>query len=63
MNPVIHRVLAAYRPLYLNGLFKDGHYRLPATSDPAIGSCASAKPRTLLVALASLRTLIRGDRS
>jgi hypothetical protein len=49
MHPAIHRVLAAYRPLYLNGLLKDGHYRLPAAS--AATASAAARPRMLLVAL------------
>jgi hypothetical protein len=57
MRPALHRVLAAYRPLYLNGLLRDGQYRLPKPADigPA-GHAAPARPprRGLLVALASL---------
>lgn len=29
MNNLIHRVLMAYRPMYLRGLLMDGQYRLP----------------------------------
>jgi hypothetical protein len=65
MRPALHRVLAAYRPLYLNGLLRDGQYRLPkpAGTGPA-GHAASARPprRGLLVALASLLVHHRGRR-
>lgn len=33
MKPFIQRVLQAYRPLYMNGLFKDG--RCLGTAEPA----------------------------
>ncbi|MFC5742207.1 hypothetical protein [Dyella tabacisoli] len=34
MNTPLQRALAAYRPLYLNGLLMDGQYRLPAKPKP-----------------------------
>ncbi|WP_329741918.1 hypothetical protein [Dyella sp. A6] len=59
MNPALHRVLQAYRPMYLNGLLRDGQYRLPSsaesapTQSPSVGSV----PRRLglLVALTGLQ--------
>lgn len=53
MHPAIHRLLCAYRPLYLNGVLKDGHFRLPTGRGPD-ASTVSAKPRALLVALLPL---------
>ena len=48
MHPALHRALEAYRPMYLNGLQRDGQYRLPkrATAPPRRGG--------LLIALAGL---------
>lgn len=53
MHPALHRVLLAYRPLYLNGLLKDGPYRLP-DREPGAARPASTAPRALLVALSPL---------
>jgi hypothetical protein len=65
MNPIIHRVLMAYRPLYLNGLLMDGQYRLPSI-DVSEGPSAPARPtrrRMLLVALTGLRQTVSSHRS
>jgi hypothetical protein len=65
MRPVLLRVLAAYRPLYLNGLLRDGQYRLPKPADIGpTGLAASARSwrRGLLVALASLFVHHRSQR-
>jgi len=55
MKPMLQRVLMAYRPLYLNGLLRDGQYKLPRT-DPQDGPAGSpgsppSRQRTLLAAL------------
>jgi hypothetical protein len=60
MNPILHRVLMAYRPLYLRGLLMDGQYRLPISEgvDAPQSSATSVRPRQrmLLVALADLHS-------
>lgn len=55
MRPALRRVLMAYRPLYLNGLLRDGQYRLPRSADTGSAGTPARPPRRgLLVALASL---------
>ncbi|GAB2573309.1 hypothetical protein ISP15_04380 [Dyella jejuensis] len=46
MNHFIHRVLAAYRPMYLRGLLMDGQYHLPAPPEkpPAKGKLIELTP-------------------
>lgn len=51
MKPMLHRVLMAYRPLYLNGLLLDGRCRLPKANPTDAGSAARRRQRTLLAAL------------
>ena len=51
----IDRVLMAYRPLYLQGLLRDGQYRLPAS--PA-QKPAARRRRMLLAALTGLRHIV-----
>ena len=57
MHPIFHRVLRAYRPLYLHGLLRDGQYHLPAAAAPdePAASKRSTRPRMLLLALTGLR--------
>lgn len=50
MHPTLKRVVAAYRPLYLNGLLRDGLYPPPR----AVAAPGAPRRRGLLVALASL---------
>ena len=54
MHVTLQRILMAYRPLYLNGLFRDGQYRLPK-ADPGVPapSAGTTRPRqhALLAAL------------
>jgi hypothetical protein len=57
----IDRVLMAYRPLYLQGLLRDGQYRLPATT--ARPQSARPRRRMLLVALTGLRHIIAPARN
>lgn len=55
MRPALHRVLMAYRPLYLNGLLRDGQYRLPKPADVGPADASARPPRRgLLVAISSL---------
>lgn len=54
MRPVLNRVLMAYRPLYMNGLLRDGQYRLPKAVDPSAPRQASAPRRGMLVVLTRL---------
>jgi hypothetical protein len=55
MKPMLQRVLLAYRPLYLNGLLRDGQYKLPRTGPtdgPAGSPCSPpSRQRALLAAL------------
>lgn len=34
MSKFVHRMLTAYRPIYLRGLLMDGQYRLPVKQEP-----------------------------
>ena len=45
MHVTLQRILMAYRPLYLNGLLRDGQYRLPKT-DPGAASPSAGTSRT-----------------
>jgi hypothetical protein len=67
MNPRLHRMLQAYRPLYLHGALKDGHYRLPSAAIPADplrpASGPASRMRMLLVALGGLTSIKPSDRS
>lgn len=65
MHPILHRILKAYRPLYLHGLLRDGQYRLPAAAAPnePAASMRITRPRMLLLALAGLRHLLSSQRS
>jgi len=62
MKPIIQRVLQAYRPLYLNGLLKDGRH-LP--SHAVVTAPAPSGRRAFLLALtrAAVQFPHRGDRS
>ena len=66
MNPLLDRLLQAYRPLYLHGLRMDGHLQLPRTGmpldslPPASGS--ASRKRMLLVALSGLRHIAPNHR-
>ncbi len=65
MHPIMHRMLKAYRPLYLHGLLRDGQYHLPAAAapnEPSASACAS-RPRMLLLALTGLRHHLFSQRS
>jgi hypothetical protein len=59
MNPILQRVLTAYRPMYLRGLLMDGQYRWPdagASHDPQQSvPSVRTRQRTLLAALTGLR--------
>lgn len=61
MHPIFKRSLAAYRPLYLHGLLRDGPYPWPAT-DRSARSAAAPRQRLLLAALTGLRHVIRQHR-
>jgi hypothetical protein len=54
MHVTLQRVLMAYRPLYLNGLLRDGQYQLPKADPdrpaPSAGTTRT-RQRTLLAAL------------
>lgn len=60
-TPALHRILMAYRPLYLRGLVVDGQYRLPP-SEPS-GAAPGGSRRLLLVALVRLHHHFFHDRS
>lgn len=56
MNPMLHRIVQAYRPLYLHGLLLDGPYRLRSSNgrhEPA--ATKPPRRRMLLVAMTQLR--------
>ena len=59
MNPILQRVLIAYRPLCQRGLLMDGQYRWPAVdvSNDSQESAPAARPRQcmLLAALSGLQ--------
>ncbi|BFI94511.1 MAG: hypothetical protein RSP_00210 [Rhodanobacter sp.] len=55
----IDRVLMAYRPLYLQGLLRDGQYRLPVSS---AAKPAARRRYMLLAALTGLRHLLSSTR-
>lgn len=61
MKPFLHRVLMAYRPLYLHGLLVDGQYRRPP---PACDAAVASPSRLRLVAVTGLRpsALLRRSR-
>ena len=59
-KPLLDRVLTAYRPLYLNGLLRDGQYRLPATSAQ---KSSAKRQRMLLAALTGLRHIVSPKRN
>jgi hypothetical protein len=65
MNPLLNRVLMAYRPLYLRGLLMDGQYKWPSVdeSDDPSKPASRTRPRMLLVALTGLRQIIPLHRS
>jgi hypothetical protein len=50
VKPLLKTVLMAYRPLYLNGLLLDGHYKLPSTT-PTNAAAPRVRRRVLLAAL------------
>ena len=58
MNPILQRILMAYRPLHLRGLLMDGQYRWPVADipneRPESAPAARARRRTLLAALTGL---------
>ena len=56
----IDRVLMAYRPLYLQGLLRDGQYRLPASHAQ---KPAARRRRMLLAALTGLRHIVSSTRN
>lgn len=64
MNTILQRTLMAYRPLYLNGLLRDGQFHLPATApnEPS-APMRSTRPRMLLLALTGLRHYLFSQRS
>jgi hypothetical protein len=43
MRPALQRLLMAYRPLYMNGLLRDGRCRLPRLPEMAASSPASVR--------------------
>jgi hypothetical protein len=69
MHTALHRVLMAYRPLYMNGLLRDGQFHLPRVVDPPGLEPASAPApapvprRGLRMALANLLHLDSRHRS
>ncbi|MBB6247454.1 hypothetical protein [Rhodanobacter sp. A1T4] len=65
MNPLINRVLAAYRPLYLRGLLMDGQYKWPSVDaqDDPLRPARQTRPRLLLAALTGLRHIVPSQRS
>lgn len=67
MRPALQRLLMAYRPLYMNGLLRDGQFRLPKVVDPpALVPAPKRAPtsrRNLLVTLASALHLNSRHRS
>jgi len=65
MHPILHRTLKAYRPLYLHGLLRDGHYLLPstATSKEVPASSSRSRRHMLLAALSGLQHSIFHHRS
>lgn len=65
MNPLSHRVLKAYRPLYQRGLLMDGQYRWPSPEKSVDLSKAvsSSHPRMLLVAMTGLRLIFSFHRN
>ena len=56
----IDRVLMAYRPLYLQGLLRDGQYRLPASTAQ---KPAARRRCMLLAALTGLRHIVSSTRN
>ncbi|SFL09666.1 hypothetical protein [Rhodanobacter glycinis] len=67
MRPALQRLLMAYRPLYMNGLLRDGQFHLPKVPDSPVPaparSSAPAPRRGLRVALANLLHLDSRHRS
>lgn len=65
MHPILHHTLKAYRPLYLHGLLRDGHYRLPTTaaSKEVLASSGRSRRHMLLAALSGLQHGIFHHRS
>lgn len=51
MNKMLQRTLAAYRPLYLHGLWLDGRLPLPKAEPTDAGGAPRVRPRTLLATL------------
>lgn len=42
MRPALQRLLMAYRPLYMNGLLRDGQFHLPRLPGPIAAQPAQA---------------------
>lgn len=69
MRPALQRLLMAYRPLYMNGLLRDGQFHLPKvpdppTPEPAPATMSATTPRrSLRMALANLLNLDSRHRS
>jgi hypothetical protein len=62
MNPILQRVLIAYRPLRQRGLLMDGQYRWPGVdvSNDSQESTPAARPRRRML-LAALTSLYHGN--
>ena len=63
-KPMLDRIVMAYRPLYLQGLLRDGQYRLPqAARQEGAPERPVHRRRFTLVALAGLHHLMSSIRS
>jgi hypothetical protein len=62
MNPILQRILMAYRPLCLRGLLMDGQYRWPAVdvSNDRQETVPASRPRRRML-LAALTGLYHGN--
>ena len=62
MNPILQRIVRAYRPLRQRGLLMDGQYRWPGVdvSNDSQESIPAARPRRRML-LAALMGLYHGN--
>ena len=62
MNPIMQRIVRAYRPLRQRGLLMDGQYRWPAAdiSNDSQESALATRPRRRML-LAALTGLYHGN--